>query len=93
MPSVILPPLMQSNALKSTHGNLRAWRSWLQEVGIHHVNLAGRLYVTPEAVTEFEMRAKAGEFADATRTCHLPRLTPNNQASKAQSRPDGRFDL
>lgn len=58
-------------------GGLRAWGRWLQDVGIDPVtgwrwrqrgwistiNLAGRVYVTADAVAEFERRAIAGEFA------------------------------
>ncbi len=58
-------------------GGLRAWSKWLQSVGIDPVtgwrwrqrgwliptNIAGRLYVSAEAIAEFERRAEAGEFA------------------------------
>jgi hypothetical protein len=63
--------------LLSGQSGLRAWSKWLQSVGIDPVtgwrwrqrgwiiptNIAGRLYVSAEAIAEFERRAGAGEFA------------------------------
>jgi hypothetical protein len=59
------------------NAGLMALNKWLDLVGIHPVtgwrfrrrgwiqtvNIAGRQYVTPEAIAEFTRRAEAGEFA------------------------------
>lgn len=38
------------------------WR-WRQRGWIQPINIAGRLYVSRDAIGEFERRAKSGEFA------------------------------
>ena len=42
--------------------NCTAWR-WRKKGWLRTVNIAGRQYLTREAIDEFERRALAGEFA------------------------------
>jgi len=39
-----------------------AWR-WRKEGKLNTTNIAGRLYIYPQDLNEFNRRAKAGEFA------------------------------
>jgi hypothetical protein len=48
-------------------GPVTAWR-WRRKGWLPTVNICGRVYVTREAVAEFERRAAAGEFAKEHRT-------------------------
>ncbi len=71
-------------------GGLRVWSQWLQDIGIAPVtgwrwrrrgwittvNLAGRQYVSAEAIAEFERRADAGEFAK------VPAITNRTKAKE-----------
>lgn len=79
-PVVSYPNDMNEITVNSKNG-LKAWSKWLQSVGIDPVtgwrwrrrgwimplNIAGRLYVTDDAVAVFEQRAAAGEFAKELR--------------------------
>ena len=63
-------------------GSLIAWSAWLRSIPvdpvtgwrwrgrkwIQTVNIAGRLYVSRDAIAEFERRAAAGEFSKTVRT-------------------------
>lgn len=68
---------MQPIANSNNNGNLVALNSWLASLGVQPitvwrwrrkgwlptVNISGRVYVTREAIADFERRAAAGEFA------------------------------
>ena len=61
--------------------SLRSFSSWLDELGVTAVTgwrwrqrswiktivIAGRLYISDEAIAEFQKRAQAGEFASLNR--------------------------
>ncbi len=65
------PPAVMKN------GTIVALNTWLEQVGVtpvtawrwrrkgwlRIVNIQGRVYLTPEAIAEFQRRAEAGEFA------------------------------
>jgi predicted site-specific integrase-resolvase len=44
-----------------------AWR-WRKKGWLKTINIAGRLYLSQEAITEFQRRAEAGEFAKVHKT-------------------------
>ena len=77
---------MQPQCTTSNPAGLIALSLWMEQVGITPttcwrwrkkgwlttVNIAGRQYVSREAIEEFESRAKAGEFAQEPRVPTSP---------------------
>lgn len=59
---------------------ITAWRfrkrGWLKTV-----NIAGRVYLTDEAIKEFTKRAEAGEFAKEHKVPKLTRYGPDHTGS------------
>lgn len=67
----------QSGSVSTARPGLRSLDSWLKEIGRTHttawrwrrdgwlktVNIAGRVYVTDDAIAQFIRRAESGEFA------------------------------
>ncbi len=84
---------MNESTKHTQQGGLRAWGRWLQEIGISPVsgwrwrrrgwiiptNIAGRLYVSAQAIADFERRADAGDFAKPTA------IPPRTQTNPSES--------
>lgn len=54
------------------------WR-WREKGWLQTVNLAGRQYVTAEAISDFKRRAEAGEFAKEHKT-------PNRESNAGKAK-------
>lgn len=54
---------------------LTAWR-WRRKGWLKTVNIAGRQYLTQEAIDEFQRRAVAGEFAQVHKVPSRKEVTP-----------------
>lgn len=56
-----------------------AWR-WRQKGWLQTANICGRLYITPEAVREFNRRMLAGEFAKKHVAPNKKKLPPEDDS-------------
>jgi hypothetical protein len=54
---------------------ITAWR-WRRSGWLQTINIAGRQYLTAEAVAEFKRRAVSGEFSREHAVPNLAKLTP-----------------
>jgi predicted site-specific integrase-resolvase len=68
---------MNASSFNSTHPTVVSLSKWLEQIGVTSctawrwrkkgwlktINIAGRQYLTQEAIDEFQRRAKAGEFS------------------------------